>query len=53
MKGMDKVMDPMKTAKVMHEFERQSARTEMSEEMSELTVYFCNTLAYINTYKGL
>lgn len=35
MGNMNKVMDPMKTAKTMHEFERQSAKMEMSEEMSE------------------
>jgi hypothetical protein len=36
MQQMNKVMDPQKTAKVMQEFEKESTKMEMSEEMSEL-----------------
>ena len=32
-------MDPMKTAKTMQDFERQSARMEMTEEMSKFRIY--------------
>ena len=32
---MNKVMDPMKTAKTMQEFEKQNMKMEMTEEMSK------------------
>ena len=35
MSNMNKVMDPMKTAKTMKEFERQNMKMEMTEEMSK------------------
>ena len=31
---MNKVMDPQKTARMMQEFEKESTKMEMSEEMS-------------------
>ena len=38
MGNMNKVMDPMKTAKTMQDFERQSAKMEMTEEMSKFRI---------------
>ena len=32
---MNKVMDPQKTAKTMQEFTKQSAKMDMTEEMSK------------------
>lgn len=40
MAAMNKVMDPQKTAATMKEFERQSARMDMTEEMSNLVDSF-------------
>ena len=35
MTDMNKIMDPQKTAKTLQEFERQNAKMEMTDEMSE------------------
>lgn len=35
MTQMNKVMDPMKTAATMKDFERESAKMSMTEEMSK------------------
>ncbi len=35
MTSMNKVMDPQKTAKTLQEFNKQNAKMEMTEEMSE------------------
>lgn len=40
MVAMNKVMDPQKTAATMKEFERESARMDMTEEMSNLVDSF-------------
>ena len=43
MTDMNKVMDPQKTAKTMQEFTKQSAKMDMTEEMSKckfLQVFF-------------
>lgn len=41
MTNMNKVMDPVKTAQTMQEFERQSAKMGMTEDMS---MYFCTQI---------
>lgn len=42
MTSMNKVMDPQKIAATMGEFERQSARMDMTEEMSMLVCLSIN-----------
>ena len=41
MVDMNKVMDPMKTAKTMQEFEKQNMKMEMTEELSKTDIYIC------------
>lgn len=40
MTQMNKVMDPQKTMQVLKEFEKESTKMEMSEEMSEFSLFF-------------
>ena len=49
---MNKVMDPMKTAKVMQDFERQNAKMEMTEEMSTYPVHFISSCRFTILIKG-
>lgn len=42
MASMNKVMDPQKLAGTMREFEKQSARMDMTEEMSMLVCLSIN-----------
>lgn len=54
MQEMNKVMDPQKTAKMMQDFEKESMKMGMSEEMSKETrralvwVVFSNRAGFIN-----
>ena len=45
MKDMNKVMDPMKMAKTMQEFERENEKMGMTEEMSK---WFQSLLRYLD-----
>ena len=49
MTDMNKVMDPQKTAKTMQEFTKQSAKMDMTEEMSKCNFsndFFADSVCY-------
>lgn len=53
MTQMNKVMDPQKTMQVLKEFEKESTKMEMSEEMSEFSLFFYFPLIYNTSHKML
>ena len=47
MAKMNKIQDPMKTAQIMKEFEKQNMKMDMTDEMSMLLIK-CKTFCFFS-----